>query len=416
VVTAPTARLIQDDELADWLTVPRTAMLGSPITAEGVETIRGLIAVDRCIGAYDGSLGGRPVGSAGSFGTDMAVPGGRLPVGAVTAVGVLPTHRRRGHLTRLMQTQLADIVERDEPAAVLVAAEYPIYGRFGYGPGIDACGYRVDTSGAGIWVDPPSGSVELVDNDTFTKELVDLYDRVWPGVPGHLEYDENRWPVQTGKIEWPGLTEGDELRKASRVLWRDAEGDLGGVALYTVKSRWDDNRPQGAVHVNILVTATAEAERELVRYLSEVDWTTTVHLQARPVDDPVALWLHDGRRAAQKDRSDHVWVRVLDVPRTLSERRYAADGRVVLEVHDDLEYAAGRFALDGGPEGALCSVTDDAPDLVLDVKALGAAYLGGVTWSRLADAGWVQEARSGALERATTMFAAARAPWCALTF
>ena len=57
-----------------------------------------------------------------------------VPVSCLTSVTVLPTHTRRGHLTRLMRAQLDAAVEAGEVASLLVAAEWPIYGRFGYGP------------------------------------------------------------------------------------------------------------------------------------------------------------------------------------------------------------------------------------------------------------------------------------------
>ena len=65
--------------------------------------------------------------------SSSAFPGGRLPCAGVTVVGVLPTHRRRGILDRMMRAQLADIRERGEPIAALWASEETIYGRFGYG-------------------------------------------------------------------------------------------------------------------------------------------------------------------------------------------------------------------------------------------------------------------------------------------
>ncbi|PWK83654.1 sterol carrier protein [Lentzea atacamensis] len=52
----------------------------------------------------------------------------------ITTVEVLPTHRRQGVLTEMMRFQLADLRERGEFLAVLLAAEWQIHGRFGYGP------------------------------------------------------------------------------------------------------------------------------------------------------------------------------------------------------------------------------------------------------------------------------------------
>src|SRR3546814_9901937 len=71
------------------------------------------------------------------------------------------THRRQGHLTRLIDEQLAHMVGAGVAIATLVAAEWPIYGRFGYGPAMDACGYDVDARAA-RFLAPASGTTELV--------------------------------------------------------------------------------------------------------------------------------------------------------------------------------------------------------------------------------------------------------------
>ena len=76
---------------------------------------------------------GQIVGGAGAFPFELSVPGGSLPCAGVTAVGVHPTHRRRGVLRSMMDAQLRDVHERGEPIAALWASEETIYGRFGYG-------------------------------------------------------------------------------------------------------------------------------------------------------------------------------------------------------------------------------------------------------------------------------------------
>ena len=77
---------------------------------------------------------GRIVAGTGIFSRRLAVPGGVVPAAAVTLVGVLPTHRRRGLMSTLMRRQLADVHEAGrEAVATLWASEAVIYGRFGYG-------------------------------------------------------------------------------------------------------------------------------------------------------------------------------------------------------------------------------------------------------------------------------------------
>src|SRR5919107_1872450 len=52
---------------------------------------------------------GAVVGHAAAFTRELTVPGGPVPAAYVSLVGVAPTHRRQGLLSRLMQSQLGDI-------------------------------------------------------------------------------------------------------------------------------------------------------------------------------------------------------------------------------------------------------------------------------------------------------------------
>jgi predicted acetyltransferase len=407
----PLVRSIHDDELPSYLQVVGTAMLMPPASPEAVEQRRRYFDIDRCLGSFDDT--GRMCGAARSFATELTVPGGAVPAAAVSAVGVLPTHRRQGHLSGLMRAQLDDVRERGEPVAVLVAAEYPIYGRYGYGPATRACGVRIDASAA--WRHEPTGRVSLADNEEAAQAAATVYDRVRQAVPGHISWDKDYWTFQTGV--W-GVDDGDgpPRRDATKVIWHDGDGEAQGVAFYTVRGDWVDNRPDGELSASVVLAATPEAERELLRFLASVDWVGAVRAGLRPVDDPAPLWLVDGRAAVLVDHSDHIWARVLDCVAALTARRYAVDGGLVLEVVDRGGYAGGRFALDAGPDGSSCAPTSRSADLTVPVDALGAAYLGGTSWVGLAAAGWVDEHTPGAAERARVLFTASRAPWCSTNF
>ena len=50
------------------------------------------------------------VGAGGNFSFELSVPGGTLPTAGLTIVGVLPSHRRKGVLNKLMRATLADAV------------------------------------------------------------------------------------------------------------------------------------------------------------------------------------------------------------------------------------------------------------------------------------------------------------------
>ncbi|MGZ4612344.1 MAG: sterol carrier protein domain-containing protein, partial [Kineosporiaceae bacterium] len=74
------------------------------------------------------------------------------------------------------------------------------------------------------------------------------------------------------------------------------------------------------------------------------------------------------------------------------------------------------WRLEGGPDGAACEPTDAEPDLVLDVRDLTSAYLGGDTLTALAAAGLVREERPGTLQPAAAAFSWPVAPYCGWLF
>ena len=94
------------------------------------ERDRQLLELDRNRGAFDG---GRLVGAAGVYSFDLTIPGGEVAAAGVSNVTVLPSHRRRGLMRRMITDLLTDARQRGEALAVLWASEAPLYGRFGYG-------------------------------------------------------------------------------------------------------------------------------------------------------------------------------------------------------------------------------------------------------------------------------------------
>ena len=96
----------------------------------------------RFVAATDGA---DVVGTYRSWDTHVTAPGGAgVSADAVSSVAVLPTHRRRGLLRRMITEDLELARERGLPLAVLIAAEAPIYGRNGFGPATETSRWTVD--------------------------------------------------------------------------------------------------------------------------------------------------------------------------------------------------------------------------------------------------------------------------------
>jgi predicted acetyltransferase len=404
-------RVVRDDD--DFAAAARavgTAFLDRP-SDEVVAWRRSFSDVDRVLVAVED---GAVCGTARSFPTPLTVPGGEtVPMGAVSAVGVLPTHRRRGHLTRLMHRQLDDIAALGEPVAGLVAAEWPIYGRYGYGMAIPAATYEVDSRLARFVDDAWHGTVELIDTPGLRELAPPVFDRHRVATPGAIGRDNEWWDGQYGDRQRPGSK--DEPSRF-RVVHRDDKGTVDGYCVYGSKQNWDRSIPSGRLEVSELITTTPGAYADLWRFLFEVDWTSSVKASPRPVDEHLPFMLTDGRAVQETHRGDHIWLRLLDVPAVLEMRRYRCTDSLVIETIDTLLGRGGRFALEAGPDGAQCVAKDASPDLTLSIAELGAACMGGTSVSTLARAGLLDEHTAGAVARADALFSWSPAPFCSTNF
>ena len=110
-------------------------------------------------------------------------------------------------------------------------------------------------------------------------------------------------------------------------------------------------------------------------------------------------------------------MRLVDVPAALAGRIYRSEGRLVLEIRDTFGPGnEGRYALEGGTQGAECRPTDAEPDLALSAADLAAAYLGTVSFTTLSHAGRIEQLSDGSLLNADSMFATELKPWCPYSF
>ncbi len=400
-------RTVNEDEFLAWSKVVDTAFFAHRPMPESAEFRRPFFDLDRCWAAFDGDT---VVSALRTFDNDLVVPGGaRVAADAVTAVTVRATHRRQGALNGMMTASLAQAAERGDAVSVLIAARWPIYGRYGYGPATESATFTVDTRSVAFRGDVVDrGRVSIVDNATARAAAVEIFERSREGQVGAISRQAWVLDIEFDITKTPG---GDPW-KGWCVLHHDADGRPDGFLRYDVDDKWIGMTPDCTLTMDDMVAATPEAYVALWRFCAEMDNVVWIKAADRSVDERLRWMLTDGRALTQKERFDFLWVRVLDVPAALSARRYATEDRLVLEVTDPLGHADGRFALDGGPEGANCSRTEAAPDLRLSAFALGAGYLGGQRLGTLASGGLITELTPGALARADTMFQAEVTPWC----
>ena len=362
--------------------------------------------LDRTRAAFDGD---ELVATSRNYTFELTLPGGALvPAAGVSAVAVLPTHRRRGILRAMMAALLDDAVERGEPVAMLTASEGGIYGRFGFGVSTQAAQIDLDVRNAEFARPRPDGRLRLVAPEELQKQAPALFDRVRRSYPGAVSRNEIWWT----EVQFDRELE-REVGNRFDVLYESRDGAVDGFVTYAVKDRWSRD-PSHKVFVRDMVTATPDAAHALWRYLCEIDLVRTVQAHRVPLDSPLPWLLASPRLGAATFVDDYVWTRLLDVPASLGARTYATSGRFVVEVHDPSRPggpADGSFVVEGGPDGADVRATSDAADVVCDVSALSTVWLGGTRASTLAGAGLIEERTPGALQTVDAMLASTPLPF-----
>lgn len=386
-----------------------SAVFGEEATGPYLDEPSPIAELDRSLALFDGD---RVAATAGIYSLEMTVPGAVVSTAGITWITVSPTHRRRGVLTAIIGRQLTEVHDRKrEPVAALWAAEASIYGRFGYAPATWRGGWSGPTERLRLRpdVDCGTGAVRLVDVGEFRSAAVGAYEQLRRFVPGNLARDGRWWDRQ--------LRDDPEQRKGAtarqHLLHTEADGTVTGYATYRVRSSWTDTgEPDGTLDVGEVRALTPAGYAALWRFLLGIDLIRTVRAPMASADDPLRHLLAD-QRALHSTPVDALWVRLVDVGPALSARRYPAKIDLVLEVRDRFcDWNDGRWHLWGHPAGAFCDRTDRDPDLILDVEALSAAYLGGVSLATLQGAGRVTEISPGAVVAASTAFGWPVSPWC----
>lgn len=396
-------RVVDHDgsDFAAWLGVVGRGFLGEERTDTQVAAIRERSAHRRSTGVYDSAapMADAPVATIASWIADLTVPGGAvIPSCAISAVTVSPTHRRRGIARAMLEGELAAAAAAGAPMAMLTVSESTLYGRYGFAPAALSAEWRIDVKRAS-WIGPiPDGRVDFVTREQARELLGAIHDRRRLSTAGEIPMQPGGWDGYTGT-----RPDAEKAGAKRAVRYADADGEVRGVAVYTVTENHDDFT-KASVHVGYLLAETDDAYAALWRFFVELDLVAEVRAGELSVDEPLR-WMLSDQRAATVTVMDHQYVRILDVKAALEARTFGAAGEFVLDVADPLGHTTGRWLLrvDGEGRGTVSGADDDAPawavPIALGIAELSAAYLGGVSIATLAAAGRVTTTDAAAAAR-----------------
>ncbi len=340
--------------------------------------------------AYEGA---EMVGTAMSIPLTVTVPGG----GAVAACGLtwvatLPSHRRRGVMSALLDAHLALARERNCVVSVLDAVDSGLYGRYGYGTATYDVELTIPTAHV-TFKEPPTGcTIRFVE----ARDSVAVMQRVWHAAQQQRTGMTNR---PDPEVEW--WVAGHE---GFLIVAEDDAGEVDGYASYTVEDRWTSVHADYKVKVGELIASSTAAYAALWSALISLDMATTVSAMYRPVDELLPHLITAPRRIDRSHLADSLWLRALDVRGLLEARAYRPGAPCVLDV------AGERFRVD--PADGSVEPTGAPADVTLTSAAFGALVLGGSGATVLAQAGQI----TGDAERADALLGWSQAPWSPLQF
>ncbi|HKY69148.1 MAG TPA: GNAT family N-acetyltransferase, partial [Acidimicrobiales bacterium] len=231
-----------------------------------------LLEPDRMFVVHDGPA---VVGSGGAYTFDLALPGGSvLPMQAISEVGVVPTHRRRGILREVMRSVVDQAVERGEPLAGLTASEATIYRRFGFGAAtrfqslsidsrrLQLAEARVGDAGVGREAAGAAPRLQLASAAEASSVMPDLWARSFRRSPGELSRSPSYWAA----IDVDPEEDRDGGTARFVVLHRDPAGEPDGAASYRLQWR-SGSAGEHVLAVEDVVATSDAVETVLLRYL-----------------------------------------------------------------------------------------------------------------------------------------------------
>jgi predicted acetyltransferase len=393
-------RLIRADEYEGWSRTIGTAF-GEDVTPEELAFYRITLEFDRTWAAVEAKT---IVGCAAAYSFRLAIPGGEVPAAGVTAIGVLPSHRRRGILRKMLGVIEDDCRARGEPVAILTASEGAIYQRFGYGLASLRTQIEVARSDVGFEIDGDgAGTMRMLDKDEALRVLPPIYEQAI--IPGFFRRSDDWWTTLLDDSTW--RRSGASPR---HIVLHEVDGAPEGYVFYRMRPEWDHLGSKTRLEVGEIIAVTPRSELALWKFLLSSDLVATVRYRNAPIDCPLLLQVSEPRRLAMTI-GDSLWLQFIDLQAALTARSYARTDSIVLEVTDELPGNAGRWRLDTGGDRVRVKKTDRPAEIALAARDLATLYLGGFSGSDLVRATRARELVAGAATKLDGLFATPRDPW-----
>ena len=315
--------------------------------------------------------------------------------------------------------QLDALADERVPVALLVAAEWPIYGRFGYGPAIDACALRDrHRRRRGSVAAPRARSSWSTPTDAAPGARGASHEARRRRTPGAIRREPMVWDRIAGLVAWPGQTfdAGAAPRRAvARRRRRASRAPSPTRSTTRGRATARPARPRS----RLLVGATAGGRARALAPPVRDRLGQTVSAGNRGVDDPLPLLLDRRPSRGRRSTSSTASGRGSSTSPPPSARAGRATGRPS-GGRGHRRPRASRPAAGAStsrPTGPRSRRRRRRPMSSLPVARARRPVPRRALGARLHEAGWLDEAHPGRRRRASMPpLRTATAPWSPTTY
>jgi hypothetical protein len=134
--------------------------------------------------------------------------------------------------------------ERGETLALLYAAEYPIYGRFGYGPATEEVTWTLDALAAEFHGEPAGEVAFVLPSEATRDEMIRIFETQRMRSVGEISRLPYRWDYSLGLR----LSAWSDTWKGFVAFHRGPGGDVDGyVRFHAEPEHWERRQPRNAI-------------------------------------------------------------------------------------------------------------------------------------------------------------------------
>lgn len=372
---------------------------------------------DRLLGAMDTKTG-QIVGTGGADQYVLTVPGGNtIGMAGIMGMGTLPTHKRKGIFSSVINKLHSQAKERGDVIAGLWASQSLLYTRFGYGLSTLREDWTINTNHTKLLKQKKESiRFELVDKEKALIEIPKIYDTFRKCQNGATDRTEGYWNYILYEDDSAKYNKSGNCGFFFVLAYKDNKPSGYAIYNFNKESGVAHEDDKGTLDVQEIISTDKETNIALWHYIFGIELVEEIKINQRAPGDPLYLMLENPRKL-KRETIDGLWVRIVDPIKMLEKRKYNSEGNITICIagqnQKDIE---GTYSIETDGTNTEVKKVNKKPDISMKASDLSSIYFGAVSPGEYFQAGNLEIENQNSLIELSKMFFVQQAPWCNTDF